>query len=117
MLSTRTTTEPLAAAQERSGPLALEELYRQYRGPVQRYLYQLCGSAELSEVLTQETFIKALTGLLSFRGECSVATWLFRIARNVYINSLRRPDPQRVDTDEFLDIPDCATTPPASSAI
>jgi len=108
MLSTRTTTEPLAAAHESGGSLALEELYRQYRGAGQRYLYQLCGSAELSEELTQETFIKALTGLLTFRGECSVATWLFRIARNVYINSLRRPDPQRVDTDEFLGIPDSA---------
>lgn len=108
MLSTPTTTEPLAATHESGGPLALEELYRRYRSPVLRYLYQLCGSAELAEELTQETFIKALTGLLAFRGECSVATWLFRIARNVYINSLRRPAPERVDTDEFLGIPDSA---------
>lgn len=84
----------------------LEELYHRYRGPVQSYLYRLCGSADLAEELTQETFLRACAGLLSFRGECSVATWLFRIARNAYLNSLRRPAPTRIDTDELLAIPD-----------
>jgi RNA polymerase sigma-70 factor (ECF subfamily) len=77
--------------------LSLEELYRLYREPVRRYLCQLCGADDQAEELTQETFIKAYTGLLAFRGECSVATWLFRIARNLYLNSLRRPDPARID--------------------
>lgn len=86
--------------------LSLEEVYQRYRGPVQQYLYRLCGSADLSEELAQETFIKACTGLLSFRGDCSVATWLFRIARNAYLDSLRRPNPARIDTDELLAIPD-----------
>ena len=85
-----------------------EELYRVYREPVRRYLCQLCGADEQAEELTQETFIKAYTGLLTFRGDCSVATWLFRIARNLYLNSLRRPDPARIDTDELLAIPDSA---------
>lgn len=86
--------------------LSLEDVYRRYRGPVQQYLYRLCGSADLAEELAQETFIKACAGLLSFRGDCSVATWLFRIARNVYLDSLRRPNPARIDTDELLAIPD-----------
>jgi RNA polymerase sigma-70 factor, ECF subfamily len=86
--------------------LSLEDLYRRYRGPVQQFLYRLCGSTDLAEELAQETFIKACAGLLSFRGDCSVATWLFRIARNVYLDSLRRPSPARIDTDELLAIPD-----------
>jgi RNA polymerase sigma-70 factor (ECF subfamily) len=88
--------------------LALEALYRRYRGPVQQYLYQLCGSVDQAEDLAQETFIKACAGFLSFRGDCSVATWLFRIARNAYLDSLRRPSPARIDTDELLAIPDSA---------
>lgn len=87
---------------------ALEELYQRYRRPIQHYLYQLCGSIEQAEELTQETFIRAHTGLLTFRGDCSVATWLFRIARNLYLKSLRHPSPPRIDTDELLDIPDRA---------
>jgi RNA polymerase sigma-70 factor, ECF subfamily len=88
--------------------VSLEELYHLYREPVRRYLCQLCGADDQAEELTQETFIKAYTGLLMFRGECSVATWLFRIARNLYLNSLRRPSPARIDTDELLAVPDSA---------
>jgi RNA polymerase sigma-70 factor (ECF subfamily) len=87
---------------------SLEELYQRYRRPVQHYLYQLCGSADQAEELTQETFIRAHTGLLTFRGDSSVATWLFTIARNLYLKSLRRPSPTRIDTDELLAIPDLA---------
>lgn len=87
---------------------SLDALYRRYRGPVQSYLYRLCGSADLAEELTQETFVRACTGLLHFRGESSVATWLFRIARNAYLNSLRRPAPDRIATDELHAIPDGA---------
>ncbi|HMQ33600.1 MAG TPA: RNA polymerase sigma factor [Chloroflexaceae bacterium] len=96
----------LLGGREDAARPSLEELYSRYRGPVQGYLYRLCGSADLAEELTQETFLRACAGLLGFRGDCSVATWLFRIARNAYLNSLRRPSPARIDTDELLAIPD-----------
>ncbi len=89
-------------------PLRLDALYQHYRAPVLRYLTQMCGSPELAEELTQETFLKAMGGLLAFRGDASVATWLFRIARNAYLSSLRRPFPGRIDTEEFLSIPDAS---------
>ncbi len=104
-------SEPNALAgprweREQGAQISLDALYRRYHGPVQRYLQQLCGSADQAEELSQETFANACAGLLSFRGDCSVATWLFRIARNAYLNSLRRPPPGRIDTDELLAIPD-----------
>ncbi len=101
--------DTVSAAEPISQQLAIEELYRQYRAPLLRYLQQLCGAPEQAEELVQETFIKAYTGLLTFRGECSVATWLFRIARNLYLNSLRRPSATRIDTDELLAIPDASS--------
>ncbi len=88
---------------------SFETLYELYHGKVLRYLWQLCGSQDQAEELAQETFVKAYTGLLTFRGDSSAATWLFRIARNTYLDSLRRPGPAHVDTSELLLIPD--TTP------
>lgn len=87
-------------------PESFELLYQQYHQPIQRYLYRLCGSADQAEELAQETFLKAYTGLLTFRGTCSVATWLYRIARNSYLNSLRKPATSKIDSDTLLAIPD-----------
>lgn len=86
--------------------VSLDRVYRQYREPIRRYLTQLSGSADLAEDLTQETFVRVCASFRGFRGECSLATWLFRIARNTYLNSTRRPTPTRIDTDELLAIPD-----------
>ncbi len=93
-----------AGARERRE--SFETLYALYHGTVLRYLEQLCGSHDQAEELAQETFVRAYTGLLAFRGDSSAATWLFRIARNAYLDSLRQPAVTHVDTSELLLIPD-----------
>ena len=95
-----------AQAMARERRESFETLYGLYHGKVLRYLGQLCGSHDQAEELTQETFVRAYTGLLTFRGDSSAATWLFRIARNAYLDSLRRPAATHVDTSELLLIPD-----------
>lgn len=101
-------SEPVGAivAGGRAQSWTLDMAYQHYRTPIERYLTRLCGSADLAEELAQETFLRAVVGWVTFRGDCSVATWLFRIARNTYLSHLRRPRPTRIDTDEFLSIPD-----------
>jgi RNA polymerase sigma-70 factor, ECF subfamily len=51
-----------------------------------RFLYRLARSILLddyeAEDVVQETFIKAFQGLVDFRGEASLSTWLTRIALN-----------------------------------
>jgi RNA polymerase sigma-70 factor (ECF subfamily) len=55
-----------------------------------RSLYQLCyrfvGNHEDANDLVQEVFIRAFRGLRSFRGQSSIATWLYRIGVNACLN-------------------------------
>lgn len=101
------TMDGVAAAGLRE-PEAFEGLYDLYYRPILRYLHQLSGSADQAEELAQETFVKAYTGLLTFRGDSTAATWLYRIARNTYLNSVRRPAPAEIDTGALDAIPDPA---------
>ncbi len=46
-------------------------------------LRKMTGNEQDAADLTQETFLRALSGLASFRNESSAYTWLFRIAMNL----------------------------------
>lgn len=71
----------------------LEQLYRQYRQEVYRYLCGLTHDAQLAEDLLSETFLKALRGLSRYDGRASVRTWLCSIARHAWIDEVRRRRP------------------------
>ena len=76
-----------------------EELYRIYSADLYRYLLFLTHSADHAEDLMMETFLRAITGANRFRGESSVKTWLFGIARNLWLQELRR---QKRPPEEYL---------------
>jgi RNA polymerase sigma-70 factor, ECF subfamily len=64
----------------------LEEIYQAYKESIFRYLHNMCRNRFIAEELTHDTFIKAFKGYARFRGESSLKTWLFKIARNTYVN-------------------------------
>ena len=82
--------------------LGVEELYHRYRDDVFRYLCSLTHDPAQAEELLSETFLCAIQKAGSFRGEGSAKTWLFGIARNVWLESLRRRRPQ-LDLDDLID--------------
>jgi RNA polymerase sigma-70 factor (ECF subfamily) len=55
-----------------------------------RLVYQLCyrfaGNHEDASDLSQEVFLRAFRGLKGFRGQSSLATWLYRIGVNTCLN-------------------------------
>jgi len=75
---------------------AFNELVRKYQQPVYTALHRLLNSHEEAEDLSQETFIKAYTGLKNFRGDSSFFTWIYRIATNLGLNALRRRQLRRI---------------------
>lgn len=68
----------------------LDRLYRDNFIKIYRYILSISGDPHLAEDVTQETFFKAMQKLSSFRGDCSMTTWLCRIARNQYLNHASR---------------------------
>ena len=67
----------------------LEAVYRTYFADVYRYALALSRNEETAEEVTQATFVKALTAIDSFRGECQLRVWLCQIARNQYLSLCR----------------------------
>jgi RNA polymerase sigma-70 factor (ECF subfamily) len=77
------TTSGLIVIQMDNPALELENfdrLVEEYRRRVLRFLFANLRDMDLAETLTQECFLKAYQTRTSFRGDCSVHTWLMRIA-------------------------------------
>jgi len=65
---------------------AFETLIERYQGPIFNLVYRMLGNRAEAEDLSQEIFITVFKQIDGFRGEASLATWLYRIASNHCIN-------------------------------
>jgi RNA polymerase sigma-70 factor (ECF subfamily) len=103
----------LAAA--RTDARAFRELYDRYAGRVLGYHLRRTRDEDAAHELTAETFAQAWLVRARFRDECagSAGPWLFGIARNVLLMSVRR---RRLEAAarERLGLP--ATAAPADEA-
>lgn len=61
----------------------IEEWMRLYRARIFRYILFATRDEDVAETLTQDCFLRAHVARASFRGDCSIATWLMRIAVNL----------------------------------
>ena len=59
------------------------ELVQLHQRQVYRVIFLLLRDHDAADTLTQECFLRAYEKRASFRGECSVRTWLLRIAVNL----------------------------------
>lgn len=66
-----------------------EQLFRTYYSSIFYFFLRRGLPREDSKDLAQETFSRAVSGLERFRGDASDRTWLFRIARNLWLNRVR----------------------------
>ncbi|MFV1961337.1 MAG: RNA polymerase sigma factor [Acidimicrobiia bacterium] len=62
----------------------LEEHWRDYSSDVFNFMRRMGAGPDDAADLSQETFIRALRGADRFRGDSTVRTWMFGIARNVF---------------------------------
>jgi RNA polymerase sigma-70 factor, ECF subfamily len=100
-----------------------DRLVAQYRTRVFRFLFASLRDVDLAETLTQDCFWNAYRSRGSFRGECSINTWLMRIAVNLVRNQTRSRrfqfwrKAQQVDSEQIYDWPDDRLSPEERAAI
>ena len=68
---------------------ACEQVICEHYKSIYCFLVYLSGNANLSEDLTQETFISAWANVDQFEGRASLKSWLHRIAYNKFLDSER----------------------------
>lgn len=67
----------------------LETVYLAFAKPLYYYLLKLTGSALVAEELVQETFYRATLSLDLYENG-QVKSWLFKVARNAYMDEWRK---------------------------
>lgn len=68
-----------------------ETLARRFYAGVYNYLCWMSRDRSLAEELTQETFVQAWQHIDSLRSKSAAGPWLYRIARNQFLQQGRRP--------------------------
>ncbi len=87
----RLENEELLLNKARDGNVqAFEELTRIYYIKIYNICYRMLNNSEDAIEQAQETFIKAFKYIKAFKGNCTVSTWLYRIATNVCLDFLRK---------------------------
>ena len=118
MSRTRTDAEPVASTElaelseaalvaaclaGRAG--AFDLVVERHRRPVYQLCYRFVGNHEDASDLSQDVFLRAYRGLGKFRGQSTLATWLYRIGVNVCLNrvSVKTPVNEPIEKHQHVD--------------
>ncbi len=79
-----------AAAGDRD---AAAETIRAFQPSVYAYILRLSGRPDVAEDIVQEAFVRVLANLDRFDERYRFSTWLFTIARRLYVNAMQKLRP------------------------
>lgn len=77
---------------------AAETFIRAHQQSLFAYILRLSGKPDVAEDIVQEAFVRVLTNLHRFDSRFRFSTWLFTIARRLYVNACQKHKPA-YDTD------------------
>lgn len=69
---------------------AIHELYQRFNRPIYSFFANRGFGAEECRDMVQETFLRAFRGVECFRGDAEATTWLWSIAKNVWLETRRK---------------------------
>ena len=68
---------------------SFELLLRKYRTPLVNFLYRMVRDSAVAEDLAQEVFLRVYRARKDYAPSAKFTTWMFRIATNLALNSVR----------------------------
>lgn len=95
---------------------AFEHLFTRYREAIRQLLQQRAGSADDADDLLQETFVKVYLHLENYNSQYTFGQWVYTIARNTFIDYVRRRQ-EELPIDERFSAPASPTPTPEESVI
>lgn len=72
---------------------ASAEFIRAHQGSLYAYMLRMSGRPEMAEDIVQDAFVRALTNLHRFDFKFRFSTWLFTIAKRLYVNACQKHKP------------------------
>jgi RNA polymerase sigma-70 factor (ECF subfamily) len=103
--TSRTETAALAAAAKAGDESAFSTLADRHRRELHVHCYRMLGSFDEAEDMVQETFLRAWRARDSFDGSTYFRAWLYKIATNACLDSLRRTARRAPRTGSPAEIP------------
>jgi RNA polymerase sigma-70 factor, ECF subfamily len=74
---------------------AFDALVRRYQAEVYGFLVRMVGDESLADDLFQDTFLRVMAALPTYRDKGRFRSWLFSVARNKALDALRRSKLER----------------------
>ena len=78
-------------------------LLRKYRTPLVNFLYRMVHDTATAEDLAQEVFLRVYRARRQYTPSAKFTTWMFRIATNLALNSVRDNRHRKMETS--IDVP------------
>src|SRR5262249_22816184 len=79
-------------AVQRDDRAAFEALFRKHAAAITGFALSFVGSRARAEELAQETFVHLYRARKSYKPKARFSTWLYRIATNLCVSEMRRPE-------------------------
>ena len=89
---------------------SVASLFDQFADGVYTLGFRILGDRHLAEDVVQETFIKVMRSLDTYRGDGPIAAWLYRIGYREAIAATRKRRETPLDPDEMLEAGDRPVT-------
>jgi len=94
-----TSEKELITKAQQGDKLAQSHIVNKYERMVYNLGLKLMGSQDEAECILQDTFLKVLESINTFKGDSQISTWIYRIATNEALMKLRKKKRQYVSIE------------------